>query len=64
MNGDKAGDYRWLWCPRCMYTVTFTEAEWETYGSDWYGVLEAACQHDCRLPDVTPWAAVCQVVGC
>lgn len=41
-----AEDWRVYWCNVCFYAVTFTDDDAETYGDEWYAVLNEAARHD------------------
>lgn len=41
-------DWHLVWCPDCLYSVSFTQADAVSYqGDEWLWVCYAACRHEC-----------------
>lgn len=38
--------WRVLWCPVCLYAVTFTDADANTYGVEWEPAIREAAEHE------------------
>lgn len=52
---NQPDDWFVLWCPWCLYAVTWDGPTFLSYGwSEWDGVRAEAARHDCVTVDASP----------